>query len=85
MIDETRAKALVLTKKNNMIDEIIAYENGELNDLQTIELFGKLVANGTAWTLQGHYGRTAHRLIEWGALSFDGKVNYEFLDSVAFL
>jgi hypothetical protein len=68
-----------------MIDEIIAYENGELNDLQTIELFGKLVANGTAWTLQGHYGRTAHRLIEWGALSFDGKVNYEFLDSVAFL
>lgn len=48
------------------IDQIIAYENGELNEEQTIELFQSLIDNGMAWRLQGHYGRTAAALIEQG-------------------
>lgn len=45
------------------IDRIIAYEEGDLSDEDTIALFQELIDSGLAWSLQGHYGRTAHRLI----------------------
>jgi hypothetical protein len=48
----------------SMMEGIIAYESGELDDEEVIELFQQLVNTGTAWKLQGHYGRTAQRLIE---------------------
>ena len=49
------------------IDQIIAYENGELSDDEIVELFQSLIYSGAAWTLQGHYGRTAAALIDSGA------------------
>jgi hypothetical protein len=49
-----------------MIEKIMKYEDGEMNDDEVIELFQELVDNGMAWRLQGHYGRTAHDLIEGG-------------------
>lgn len=48
------------------IDEIIAFEQGELGEAETIALFQGLIDSGMAWRLQGFYGRTATALIEAG-------------------
>lgn len=48
------------------INEIIAYENGELSEGETVALFQALIDSGVAWKLQGSYGRMAEGLIEAG-------------------
>jgi hypothetical protein len=48
------------------IDDIIAYESGELQEEEVIALFQRLINSGLVWRLQGHYGRTARALIEAG-------------------
>lgn len=50
----------------DLTDRIIAYESGDLDDDQAIELFQELVDSGLAWKLQGHYGRVARALIDEG-------------------
>lgn len=57
------------------IDSIIAYESGELDDDDIVELFAELVETGEAWQLQGAYGRTASALIAAGVINDDGTVN----------
>ena len=51
------------------VNKIIAYEEGSLSEQETLELFQELVDSGDAWTLQGHYGRTAKYLIDAGLIS----------------
>ena len=60
-----------------MIDDIIKYEQGELTDQETIELFATLVKSGMCWQLQGHYGRTAQCLIENEYLDTKGNILIE--------
>ena len=50
----------------DQVDKIMAYEAGELDEEQTVELFQELVNSGLVWQLQGHYGRMATALIEKG-------------------
>lgn len=50
----------------DQVDQIIAYEQGDLSDDETIALFQDLINSGLAYQLQGSYGRTANALIEAG-------------------
>ena len=57
-----------------MINEIIAYECGELTEDDTLGLFSKLITTGEVWSLQGHYGRTAKALIQNGYIPVKGDI-----------
>jgi hypothetical protein len=49
------------------LDKIIAWENGEMEDLdELVDFFQGMIDSGVVWQLQGHYGRTAQTLIEAG-------------------
>jgi hypothetical protein len=58
------------------------YELGELDYEDTLNLFSKLIKSGQAWSLQGHYGRTAKQIIELNLISKDGKITQHGLDSI---
>lgn len=57
------------------VEKIIAYETDTLDYEGCLELFQELVDTGLAWSLQGHYGRTAVHLIEEGLINPPKKVN----------
>ena len=58
----------------DILEGIMAYEAGEMNEEQEINFFQKLVNNGMAWSLQGHYGRVATQLIEAGFIHDMGRI-----------
>jgi hypothetical protein len=55
----------------NMIDEIVRYESGEMDEEQEIEFFQALLDTGTIFSLQGHYQRQMDRMIENGVVNND--------------
>ena len=44
------------------IDDIIAWESGEMDSDREVEFFTQLVATGVVWHLQGCYQRRAAQL-----------------------
>ena len=54
------------------ITAIIDYEDGNLAEDATLELFQYLVNTDLAWRLQGHYGHTAQALLDAGLISPKG-------------
>ncbi len=65
-----------------IVNYIIAYESGELNNEDTLKLFSKLIKSGQCWSLQGHYGRTANALIERELIDKKGKINWELYNEL---
>jgi hypothetical protein len=63
---------MAYSKAYDVTNRLIDYECGHLDDSATLRLFSELVKTGMAWTLQGHYGRTAQALIDDGWLEADG-------------
>ena len=53
-------------KEMDLVGKIMDYEGGAMGEEEMVEFFQKLIDNGMAWTLQGHYGRTAKALIDAG-------------------
>ena len=49
-----------------MLNQVIAYEQGELDEEGIIDMFQQLINSGLAWKMQGSYGRTAKALIDAG-------------------
>jgi hypothetical protein len=47
-----------------LVDQLIAYEEGQITGDEEIAFFEHLVETGTCWQLQGHYQRVAATLIE---------------------
>ena len=74
-----------MPKKKQTIDYIMDYEMGNLSDLDTLKLFSELIKNGMAWTLQGHYGRTAQHLIDNEYLLSNGDINEGKLEDIGIL
>lgn len=66
----------------DMVDAIIRYETGNLNLEETVQMFAYLIKTGTAWRLQGSYGRAAHQMIVDGVISRDGEINQERLEEI---
>lgn len=60
--------------RDGLVDDIIAYECGDLGEEETIQLFQKLIDTGLAWSLQGSYGRMAKALIIEGYCFVEGGV-----------
>ncbi len=50
-------------------EDIIAYEQGELDEDAHLKMFQEAVDSGLAWSLQGSYGREAMSLIEAGQIA----------------
>lgn len=49
-----------------MLNQVIAYEQGELDEEGIVDMFQELINSGMAWKMQGSYGRTAKALIDAG-------------------
>ena len=69
-----------MVNSKNMLDYIIDYECGTLNQTDSIELFSHLIKTGIAWSLQGHYGRTASSLIDNEYIDKYGVINWDFIN-----
>ena len=51
-----------------LVDQLIAYEEGQITEDQEIAFFEHLIETGTCWQLSGHYQRVAATLIEAGLI-----------------
>lgn len=48
------------------IEQIMDYEDGQMDNEEAIAMFQEMINDGSVWSLQGSYGRTAMNLINAG-------------------
>lgn len=58
--------------EKDILGQMIAWEQGDLGEEDTVKLFQHLVDTGLAYQLQGIYGRTAESLISQGYITEAG-------------
>lgn len=68
MTDTSTTPYPVVPAKYDHVGAIMAYEQGDMDHDEILELFQYLVTSGLAWQLQGHYGRTAQSLLNDGLI-----------------
>jgi hypothetical protein len=51
-----------------LVDQLIAYEEGQITHDEEVAFFEHLVETGVCWHLSGHYQRVAATLIEAGLI-----------------
>jgi len=67
----------------NLVNYIMAYEDGSISKEDYLRMFAYLIKTGQAWSLQGSlYGRPAADLIESGAISKKGVINWKKVDEL---
>ena len=66
-----------MTKKNDVVDQIIDFECGMMDEVESVQFFSELIKTGLAWSLQGSYGRIAKNLIDNEVLDADGEILIE--------
>jgi hypothetical protein len=49
-----------------LVERLIAYEEGQISEDEEVALFRYLIDTGTCWHLAGHYHRVAATLIAAG-------------------
>jgi hypothetical protein len=52
--------------KGDVVSKIMAFEEGEMEEVELVEFFQEIIDSGLVWQLQGFYGRTAMDLINNG-------------------
>lgn len=60
------------------VDDIIAFEEGDMDQNEEIRLMQDLVDTGQAWRLQGSYGRAAMGMIEAGLITLGEVGRYDY-------
>lgn len=65
-----------LREKLNVVgaEELMEFENGEMDQDEAVNMFQRLINSGLAWQLQGYYGRTAQALIDAGLCEPAGRM-----------
>lgn len=63
-------QAIIASNGADTLDQMIAWEAGQLDPQSTLVLFQKLIDDGSVWKLQGAYGRMAQALIDAGYCSY---------------
>lgn len=65
-----------LREKLNVVgvEELMEFENGEMDQDEAANMFQRLINSGLAWQLQGYYGRTAQALIDAGLCEPAGRM-----------
>ena len=52
----------------HLVDQLIAYEEGQITQDEEVAFFEHLVETGVCWQLSGHYQREAATLIKAGLI-----------------
>jgi len=75
---KTALKKKIVTKKRDVVSDIMAFESGEMSEAEMIKMFQSMVNTGSVWGLQGSYGRTAQSLLDAGLIQYPKKKTQDY-------